>query len=167
MTIHDLDVMPADQLKETLYKCCGSTEWVNKIMSLLPYEELVELLDMAEKFWYECTEADWKEAFSQHPKIGDANDLKERFSSTTEWAPGEQARVQHASAKELDELAEANKAYEKKFGYIFIISATGKSTAEMLQSLRERLGNSPEEEIKIAAEEQNKITLLRLQKLFQ
>ena len=167
MTIHDLDVMPTDRLKETLHKCCGSTEWVNKIVSLLPYEELVELLDMAEKFWYECTEADWKEAFSQHPKIGDANDLKERFSSTAEWASDEQGQVQQASQQELDEFAEANKAYEKKFGYIFIISATGKSAAEMLQSLRERLDNSPEEELKIAAEEQNKITLLRLEKLFQ
>ncbi len=167
MTIHDLNTLPPDELKTTLYKCCGSTAWVNKIIGLLPMEELVELLDVAEAQWYACSEADWREAFSNHPKIGDLESLKKKFAATAQWASGEQSSINHAKQETLAALEDANKKYEEKFGYIFIVSATGKSPEEMLSIVTKRLENSPETEIKVAAEEQNKITLLRLQKLLQ
>jgi 2-oxo-4-hydroxy-4-carboxy-5-ureidoimidazoline decarboxylase len=167
MTIQDLNHLPPTELKETFYKCCGSTAWVNKMMGLLPMEELVELLDFAEEQWYTCTEDDWREAFSNHPKIGDLESLQKKFATTAEWAGDEQGGIHNAGTETIKALADANKGYEKKFGYIFIISASGKSAEEMLGVLEERLKNDPATEINMAAEEQNKITLIRLQKLLQ
>lgn len=167
MTIHDLNVMPDEQRSAALFTCCGSATWVNKMMSLFPMEELVELLDMAEEQWYACSEADCREAFSHHPKIGDMESLQKKFASTAQWASDEQKQVSAAKQETLKALHEANRQYEDKFGYIFIVSASGKSAEEMLNVLHRRLGNSAEEEINIAKDEQNKITLLRLQKLVQ
>ena len=124
-------------------------------------------MDFAEEQWYSCSEADWREAFSHHPKIGDMESLQKRFAATAQWAAAEQQGVHTARQQTLTLLEEANKKYEEKFGYIFIVSASGKSADELLHILESRLQNSPEEEIKIAADEQNKITLLRLQKLMQ
>ena len=136
-------------------------------MRLLPMEELVELLDYAEEQWYACTREDWQEAFSNHPKIGDLESLQKKFSTTAEWAGEEQGGATSANTETLKALQEANKKYEEKFGYIFIISASGKTAEEMLGALQERMKNDPAEEINFAAEEQNKITLIRLQKLLQ
>ncbi|MEO6723493.1 MAG: 2-oxo-4-hydroxy-4-carboxy-5-ureidoimidazoline decarboxylase [Ferruginibacter sp.] len=167
MTIHDLNQMPPDELKAALFNCCGSVKWVDKMMSWFPMEELVELLDMAEAEWYKCTPGDWREAFSHHPKIGDTASLQKKFAATAEWVQDEQSGVNTANEQTLNALTEANKKYEQQFGYIFIISATGKSAEEMLSILEQRLNNTPEEEIRIAADEQNKITLIRIQKLMQ
>lgn len=128
---------------------------------------MVELLEDAEAQWYECSPDDWKEAFSHHPRIGDVESLTKKFASTAQWASGEQSGVNAASGKTIEELAEGNRLYEEKFGYIFIVCATGKSAEEMLSLLQARLPNVPTEEIEIAAEEQNKITKLRLQKLLE
>jgi 2-oxo-4-hydroxy-4-carboxy-5-ureidoimidazoline decarboxylase len=126
---------------------------------------MVELLNDAEDQWYECSEADWLQAFTHHPKIGDVDSLKKKFASTAKWAGNEQGAVNSASEETLKALAKGNDDYEKKFGFIFIVCATGKSADEMLQLLQERLPNDKAGEIKIAMEEQNKITQLRLQKL--
>jgi 2-oxo-4-hydroxy-4-carboxy-5-ureidoimidazoline decarboxylase len=107
------------------------------------------------------------EAFEHHPKIGDINSLKEKYPNTKEWASDEQAGINVASEEVLHAVAKGNEDYEKKFGYIFIVCATGKSAGEMRQILESRLMNNPDEEIQIAAEEQNKITKLRLEKLFE
>ena len=167
MTIHDLNTLPGDELKNALFSCCGSTAWVNKMLPLFPMEELVELLDFAEEQWFSCSEADWLEAFSQHPKIGDTAALQKRFPATAQWAGGEQQGINTARQQTVQDLAAANQEYEEKFGFIFIISATGKSAEEMLNILKTRLPNELRVEIRIAAEEQNKITLIRLQKLLQ
>jgi 2-oxo-4-hydroxy-4-carboxy-5-ureidoimidazoline decarboxylase len=166
MTIAEFDHLDAEQKKALLHQCCGSTNWINRILEALPAEDLVDLLEIAEEQWYACHEQDWREAFSHHPKIGDIDSLKEKFAATAHWAEGEQASVQQATEKTLQELAAGNDAYEQRFGYIFIVCATGKSADEMLQLLNLRLYNNPEVEIQIAMEEQNKITKLRLEKLF-
>lgn len=140
-------------------------------MTYFPADDLVELLEDAEEIWFELSTDDWKEAFSHHPKIGDVDSLKKKFDAvdlvTTGWASGEQSGVNTASPQLLEALAEGNRQYEEKFGYIFIVCATGKSAEEMLGILHQRLRNSPEEEIKIAADEQNNITKLRLEKLVE
>jgi len=164
MTIQEINHLPVEALKAELFKCCGSTNWVNKMLPFFPMEDLVELLEDAEEQWYASTEEDWREAFAQHPKIGDTASLTEKFA-TAEWAAGEQEAVNAATPAVIAQLAEANAAYEKKFGYIFIVCATGKTAEEMLHLLQQRLSNPPEIEIKIAMDEQNKITLLRIQKL--
>jgi len=165
MTLHQLNHLPKNELYEALFKCCGSAAWVNKMLSVFPVEDYVDLVEDAEEKWNECTKADYLEAFSHHPKIGDVDSLKQKFASTAQWASGEQAGVNEASDDIIRQLAEGNKAYEEKFGYIFIVCATGKSAGEMLAILNERLPNTPEEEIQNAADQQMQITKLRLEKL--
>ena len=167
MTLHEFNILTRDQLKDELMKCCGSTSWVNKMLPFIPADDLVELLEDAEEQWYACTEADWKEAFTHHPKIGDVESLTKKFASTAQWAAGEQSGVNIASAETIKALAEGNRLYEEKFGYIFIICAAGLSAEEMLDILQSRLPNKPADEINIAADEQNKITKLRIEKLLE
>lgn len=166
MTLHELNTLDKQKLREELFKCCGSSAWVEKMLKVFPMDDLVELLEDAEEKWFECTEEDWKAAFSQHPEIGDIESLKTKFSNPG-WAEGEQAGVNEASQHTLEALAEGNRLYKARFGYIFIVCATGKSAEEMLGLLHARLPNAPEEEIKIAADEQNKITKMRLEKLLE
>jgi 2-oxo-4-hydroxy-4-carboxy-5-ureidoimidazoline decarboxylase len=165
MTLHELNTLPKDLLKQELFKCCGSHTWVDKMLVFFPADDMVELLNDAEDQWYECSEADWLEAFTHHPKIGDVESLKKKFAATAQWASGEQGSVAEASQQTLEALAKGNEAYENKFGFIFIVCATGKSAEEMLALLEARLPNSREEEINIAMDEQNKITKLRIEKL--
>jgi 2-oxo-4-hydroxy-4-carboxy-5-ureidoimidazoline decarboxylase len=165
MQLIELNQLSPSQLKEELTKCCGSSAWVEKIASLFPFDTTESLLQQAHDVWNRLTQKDWLEAFQQHPKIGDVNSLTEKFASTAKWASGEQASVHQASQKTIEKLAEGNRQYEAKFGYIFIVCATGKSAEEMLKILLSRLPNEPGMEIKIAAAEQAKITLIRLEKL--
>ncbi len=165
MTLHDLNTMDQRQLKELLMQCCGSTGWAKMMLTHFPVDDLVELLECAEEVWFECSEADWQEAFSKHPKIGDMEELEKKYTGRAE--AGEQSGVMTASSQTIEALAEANKEYEKKFGYIFIVCASGKSAEEMLGILQSRLQNTVADEIKIAADEQNKITKLRLERLLQ
>ncbi|MDB5191737.1 MAG: uraD [Segetibacter sp.] len=161
----ELNNLSEPALKEELAKCCGSKNWVNKIAASFPFTNVDELFAKAEQAWYECSEQDWLEAFTHHPKIGDANSLKEKFASTSHLASTEQAGVNSASDTIISELAEYNKKYEEKFGYIFIVCATGKSAGDMLHLLKQRYKNDPATEIKIAMKEQNYITKIRLKKL--
>lgn len=166
MTIAEFDLLTIDKKKELLQNCCGSSTWVNKMIPVFPIDDLVELLEDADEKWDECKREDWLEAFTHHPAIGDINSMKEKFYATADWAQVEQSGASEASLELLDSLAEGNKQYLEKFGYIFIVYATGKSTEEMLTILQERLKNNPEDEIKIAADEQIGITKNRLEKLF-
>jgi 2-oxo-4-hydroxy-4-carboxy-5-ureidoimidazoline decarboxylase len=170
VTLHDLNILPKEQLVDALTKCCGSSAWVKGMLEFIPADDMVELLEDAESVWYQCSVEDWKEAFAHHPKIGDTASLKKKFASMADptaigWAAGEQSAVDSASGEVIAALAEGNRLYEEKFGYIFIVCATGMSAEEMLGMLQVRLENSPDEEIEIAADEQNKITKLRIEKL--
>ena len=158
--------MDIQHTKEALFKCCGSTNWAEQLSQKIPFASIEELKTESDKIWFSCDKKDWLEAFSHHPKIGDVKSLEKKFASTAQWASGEQASVNAATHNPLIELKELNDAYEKKFGHIFIVCATGKSAEEMLVLLKQRLQNNPAEEIKIAANEQNKITHLRIDKLF-
>ena len=120
---------------------------------------------MAEETWFSLSGQDWLEAFSHHPKIGNIRSLQSKFQKTAKLSESEQKSISHVSEDILKEIAEGNQLYEKKFGYIFIVCATGKTAEEMLALLNERLKNDPEAELLIAAKEQNKITRLRLEKL--
>jgi 2-oxo-4-hydroxy-4-carboxy-5-ureidoimidazoline decarboxylase len=130
-----------------------------------PFASDSDLFTSATQIWFALEPAHWLEAFEAHPRIGGKDALREKFKSTTSWAQGEQARVKEASEATLDALAQGNEAYEKKFGHIFIICATGKSADEMLAALRERLAHDDITELRVAAAEQDKITHIRLQKL--
>lgn len=165
MTISDLNNLEKAQLVQELGKCCGSRSWINKMTEVFPVMDYDELADRADEKWAECKEEDWLEAFTHHPKIGDINSLKEKFASTAQWASGEQSGMQNADDNILHALADANEAYEKKFGFIFIVCATGKSASQMLELLEMRMKNERDYELRVAAAEQAKITKLRLEKL--
>jgi len=166
MTIAEFDHLSEAEKREQLFKCCGSSHWVDMMLPVFPVEDLVDLLQYADEKWLQCNERDWLEAFSHHPKIGDKSSLKEKFATTASWASNEQSGVSTASDDVIEALAKGNEDYEKKFGFIFIVCATGKSAEEMLGLLMARLPNDPDKEIRIAAEEQGKITAIRLNKLF-
>ena len=166
MTLIELNNLPKSALADALQKCCGSSAWVENMVAIFPIDTAETLLHQATAIWHNLSEADWREAFTHHPKIGgDIAALREKFASTSTWAEGEQAAVKRASQATLEALAAGNTAYEQKFGYIFIVCATGKTAAEMLALLQARLPNTPDVEIKIAMSEQNKITCIRLEKL--
>jgi 2-oxo-4-hydroxy-4-carboxy-5-ureidoimidazoline decarboxylase len=130
-----------------------------------PFESEAALLEAAEGIWWGLSKDDWLEAFGSHPRIGDVNTLRARFAATAAWASREQAGVDGAAESVLNDLARGNRQYEERFGYIFIVCATGKTAEEMLEMLRQRLDNNPEAEIKLAAGEQMKITRIRLEKI--
>lgn len=165
MTIADYNSLEQTKKRALLRQCCGSEEWVSKMLAIPPAKHLADLLKDAEKIWYGCNEADWKEAFTHHPKIGDVDSLQKKFFSD-QFAGKEQSSITEANEQTLKAFAEGNRLYERKFGYIFIVCATGKSAEGMLGLLNARLHNNPEKEIRTAMEEQYKITKLRLQKLF-
>ncbi len=166
MTLYNLNHFPKPARAEALRTCCGSSAWVASMLAIFPVADAATLLREATTRWNQLREADWREAFTHHPKIGsDVEALRARFASTSTWAEGEQAAVKQASQATLEALATGNEDYERRFGYIFIVCATGKTAAEMLALLQTRLPNPPETEILIAAGEQDKITRLRLEKL--
>ena len=130
-----------------------------------PFGTLEGLLTAARDEWFALAPADWKEAFAAHPKIGDRDALRHRFAATRDLAAREQSGVDGAPDDVLTALAIGNELYETKFGYIFIVCASGLSARQMLRMLRERLDNNPTVELRIAAEEQARITELRLKRL--
>ena len=149
-------------IKEELIKCCGSENWVNQMIDHGDFVSDENLIEISEKIWFSLKKEDWLEAFRHHPKIGDINSLKEKYSVSKDLAESEQAGVKTASMDTLTELSKFNDEYEKKFGYIFIVCATGKSAEEMLSIIKSRINNDPEEEIMNAIKEQNEITKIRL-----
>jgi 2-oxo-4-hydroxy-4-carboxy-5-ureidoimidazoline decarboxylase len=149
-------------IKEELIKCCGSENWVNQMIDHGDFVSDENLIEISEKIWFSLKKEDWLEAFRHHPKIGDINSLKEKYSVSKDLAESEQAGVKTASMDTLTELSKFNDEYEKKFGYIFIVCATGKSAEEMLSIIKSRINNDPEEEIMNAMKEQNEITKIRL-----
>ena len=154
-----------EMLTAALERCCASKKWISEMKSKLPLNKDDEIFEAAKRASESMKEDDWLEAFSAHPMIGDLASLKAKFSDTKDWAGKEQGRVVGTSEEILNELAEKNQEYLSKFGFIYIICATGKSAEFMLDRLRIRLKNDREDEIKIAAQQQLEITLLRLAKL--
>ncbi len=165
MTLTELNNLNPEQLKTTLSTCCGSSVWVEKLSSIFPILNKEVLFEEAQKIWTSCTEQDWVEAFRHHPKIGDISSLQKKIANTAHWAANEQSSVSTASKNTIEELAKLNEAYEIKFGFIFIVCATGKSAEEMLRLIQLRMNNSKNQELENAMKEQNKITLLRLKKI--
>ena len=160
-----LDAASDNEARELLLSYCGSGAWVARMLAHRPFGSDEQLHAMARQEWFALTPDDWREAFRHHPKIGDRASLAARFPRTAAWSEDEQRGAAGASGDTLDALAEGNRAYEEKFGYIFIVCATGKSAGEMLELLGERLRNDPQEELMIAAGEQAKIMELRLRRL--
>jgi 2-oxo-4-hydroxy-4-carboxy-5-ureidoimidazoline decarboxylase len=160
-----LDQADAEAARALLARCCGSTRWVDGMLASRPFRSDEQLLATARAVWFALEDSDWREAFAHHPKIGDREALRERFPQTGALSAREQSGIDGATDDVLDALADGNRAYEERFGHIFIVCASGKSAAEMLGLLRARLPNPADVEIDIAASEQAQITALRLMRL--
>ena len=145
--------------------CCGSGTWASMMTMVRPFESQAEVLNIAAAVWHDLQTDDWLEAFSSHPQIGESKPALAQQAQSSEWSTSEQAGINSADVSVRKELADANRAYYEKHGFIFIVCATGKSAREMLELCRERLGNDRDTELALAAAEQEKITEIRLRKL--
>ena len=157
-----LDAMSVADATAALRRCCGSTRFADAMTALRPFEDGAALLRAAERVWWSLDEAAHREAFAAHPRIGER---KAPASGDTAWSAGEQGGTTAASTQTMTELAEAQRAYDAKHGFIYIVCATGKSAEAMLADCRARLASDTTSELRCAAEEQMKITRLRLAKL--
>ena len=166
MNIEDFNQFRPEEAVRVLEQCCTSERWGEQLVSARPFSNREALLQKADDIWRQLKEEDYLEAFSGHPKIGDMQSLKEKYSNTKAFAASEQSSLAAASESVIIDLMQKNEEYEKKFGFIFIVCASGKAAAEMLSILLSRLSNSREEELTNASEEQRKIYQLRLEKLF-
>ena len=159
-----LDEAAASDARVWLRRCCGSSRWVEGMLARRPFGSNVALLGAARLVWNALDQDDWREAFAHHPQIGE-RDSTVAPADTQEMSQNEQAGVADAQPEIRTALEERNREYALKFGYIFIVCATGRSAESMLADLHRRLQNDPATEIQIAAEEQAQITALRLQAL--
>lgn len=163
MQLDDLNTLGREAAEQELLRCCGSERWAREVVASRPWPNLEALAEAADKIWCEVTTVDRLQAFAAHPRIGESG--RAGRAGGQSWSSQEQSRVEAASHDARERLAAANDDYEARFGFIFIVCATGKSAEEMLAIVNERLRHSREEELGIAAEEQRKITRLRLTKL--
>jgi 2-oxo-4-hydroxy-4-carboxy-5-ureidoimidazoline decarboxylase len=161
-----LNALSDETAREALMRCCGAQRWVSAMLARRPFQSTAALFDTARELWQALDREDYLEAFQHHPRIGDnLSELAKRFARTASMALREQAKVASADSDTLRVLRDENQRYFERFGYIFIVCATGKTAQEMLDLLRERLSHDPASELAIAAEEQSKITALRLAQL--
>ena len=166
MNIESLKALPPHEAQAEFLKCCGSVRWAQAMVELRQYATTIGgLILLGNEMWRVLEREDWLEAFRSHPKIGEKKAAQPVSTQSKEWSGQEQAGMRDADQDTTDSLARLNREYEDKFGFIFIVCATGKSAGEMLDILRERLRNDIETELPIAAAEQAKITELRLKKL--
>lgn len=165
MKLEELNQLSLEKRRTLLEQCCASTKWFTTLAEAFPFLSEEGLVETSNRIWADCTEADYLEAFLGHPKIGDVSSLAKKFQATKKWAGNEQQLVDEASMDVINALAKGNADYEARFGFIFIVFATGKTAQQMLDLLLERLPNGRPEELEIAAGEQHKITTLRIHKL--
>ena len=166
LTLSELNALPARDAERELLTCCGSGAWARDVAAGRPYRDLDALVATSDRVWSRLAPDDWREAFAKHPRIGERA-AAAATSTERRWSEGEQSRAQESAPSVLAELALANAEYEDRFGHVFLICATGKSADEILAHARARLQNDPERELRVAAEEQRRITHLRLRRLVE
>ena len=164
-SVNRLNELSANEAQAEFLKCCGSTKWARAMTAACPFTSEQELFTRADDISSSLKDEDWLEAFRAHPKIGEQKAATAQTHQEQKWSAQEQSGVDAASAATISQLAERNREYEDRFGFIFIVCASGKSSEEMLAILNSRINNDPQTELRIASEEQRKITHLRLEKL--
>ena len=167
MRLADLNALDDGAAVGAFLRCCGSSRWAGQMTAARPFAGAEAVRRTADAVWSVLDRADWLEAFAAHPKIGETRSGGPGESGGADWSQEEQAGVAGAAAQSLHRLTDANRDYEARFGYLFIVCATGRTAGEMLTLLEDRLRHDPGEELRVAAEEQRKITQLRLRKLLE
>jgi len=158
VTLEELNQLDGAAAEAAFRRCCGSTAWARAMVAARPFSGVEAMVEGGDAIWRALAPADWLEAFAAHPRIGEQ-------AAGSSWSAREQAGIEDAGAALRLRLAARNADYRTQFGYIFIVCATGKTAAEMFAALEDRLANDPAVELGIAADEQRKITGLRLVKL--
>ncbi|HUD55383.1 MAG TPA: 2-oxo-4-hydroxy-4-carboxy-5-ureidoimidazoline decarboxylase [Terracidiphilus sp.] len=153
----------ADDALTAMIACCGAKRWASAMVDQRPFAGIVDLSEAADRNWSEMQETDWLEAFACHPRIGERKAVHASAQSV-EWSRQEQSSAASASERILVELAEGNALYEERFGFTYIVCATGKSADEMLAVLQRRLARNRDAELREAAEQQRQILQIRLGK---
>jgi allantoicase len=159
-----LNALPPRSAERELLACCGSGAWAREMRDARPFASVAALRETADRIWASLSDADRLQAFAAHPRIGER---KTGADAHARWSRAEQSRAASASSETLEALASVNAEYEAKHGFVFLICATGKSAEEVLEAARSRLSTSREEELRVAAGEQSKITQLRLTRLLR
>jgi 2-oxo-4-hydroxy-4-carboxy-5-ureidoimidazoline decarboxylase len=159
--------LPAQEAAQQILPCCGSMAWARDLATRRPLPDETSLLAASCEIWNSLGEQDWVEAFSKHPRIGERKAPPVASAQSASWSAQEQQNVASAEEAVRQALAEANREYERRFGRVFIVCATGKGASEILDILRRRLQNDDATELRESAEEQRKITNLRLRKWLQ
>lgn len=167
LSLAQFNALSPAEARSQLLTCCTSNNWAHNVAAARPFKDIDDLLTSSDKAWQQAQtqEANLLEAFDGHPQIGNVDSLKEKYRNTQDSAAHEQSGANNADMDVIEALAKGNQEYLAKFGFIFIVFATGKSAQEMLDLLLARLPNDRDTELLNAATEQNKITRLRLQKL--
>lgn len=167
-TLEQFNNLSETEATDKLLTCCTSEAWAKALAAQKPFSDVEAMIQASNQAWDEAakSEANLMEAFEGHPQIGNVDSLKEKYRNTQASAAHEQSGASEADDSVLEALAQGNQDYLDKFGFIFIVFATGKSAQQMLDLLLARLPNSRETELKNAAAEQNKITSLRIKKMF-
>ena len=161
----NLNSLADNDARAAFTNCCAAEKWVEGMLAARPFANDDALFTACDAIAATLSEPDWLEAFTAHPLIGDVDSLRKKYAATKQIAAGEQSGVDAASETTLHELAALNREYAERFGFIFIVFATGKTADEMLAILKSRIDSSREQELINAAGEQLKITRLRLTKL--
>ncbi len=165
LTLEQLNGIPAPEAAERLRSCCGSGRWVESMLRRRPFENVEALLAAADDAWRGTGPADWDEAFAHHPRIGERHAAAPVSAAARAWSAGEQGAATGADRATRAALAEANQAYERRFGRIYLVCAAGRSAEDLLADIETRMRNDPERERAVAVDEQRKITRLRLRAL--
>ncbi|GAD00862.1 2-oxo-4-hydroxy-4-carboxy-5-ureidoimidazoline decarboxylase [Agarivorans albus] len=161
-----LNNLPHSQFISEMASICSSKTWQTTMATLRPFQSVEQFMSMAKQAFSQLTESDWLEAFAGHPMIGDLTSLQKKYNQAKHLSEAEQAQVNHAQQATLSALLELNQRYLSRYGFIFIVFASGKSAEEMLHILEQRCGNSREQELHNAAEQQQRISLRRMENLF-
>lgn len=164
VSLQDLNSFDNKEAAQWFSQCCASPQWFKAMANARPFTDFDGVTGTAEEVWQQCSTSEFLTAFEAHPMIGDVNSLRKKYAATRNMASNEQQGADNADEKTLQSLASANHEYLSRHGFIFIICASGLTANTMLDALRLRLPNDTATEIKLAAAEQIKITLLRLVK---
>ena len=156
------NTLDAEAAADEVLPCCGSRAWARSLAAKRPFADEASLLEAAGDIWLALGENDWHDAFASHPRIGEQH-AASATAQSLHWSSQEQSTASSDEAAKCT-LAEANRHYERRFGRIFIVCATGKTSSEILSILESRMKNDDVTEVRVAAEQQRQITQLRLRR---
>lgn len=165
-----LNALPRNDARDAFLQCCASPRWAEAMLAGRPYAEVATLYAVADRTWRELSAAEWLEAFAAHPRIGERHPSGAAAPAgkrAAAWSAAEQSAAAMSDAEVASELARVNREYEERFGHVYLVCASGRSAVDLLAEAKRRVQNDARTELANAAEEQRKITRLRLARLVE